>query len=74
MKTYYYKKNNGEYLYELEHLVMSNHTNKPVASHSGEEIAIEHINKNNKRFPYGFRTTEEKREIIMKKYDIKPKN
>jgi hypothetical protein len=69
MKTYYYKQNNREYSNELEHLVMNNHTNKPVASHLEKETAMNHISKNNKRFPYGFRTTEEKREIIMKRYE-----
>ena len=69
MKTYYYKENNGEYPNELKHLVMSNHTNKPVASHLNKETTMEHINKNNKRYPYGFRTTKEKREIIMRRYE-----
>lgn len=68
MKTYFYKLNNGEYPNELTHLVMSNHTNKPVASHLNEETTKKHIEKNNKSFPYGFRTTSEIRKIIMKQY------
>lgn len=67
MRTYYYQENKGQFPNELPHMVMSNHTDKCVASHNVKETTLQHIDKNNKSFPYGFRTTKEIREIILKK-------
>ena len=67
MKTYFYQENKGEYPSELPHMVMSNYTNKCVASHNIKETTMQHIDKNNRLYPYGFRTIKEIRKIIVNK-------
>ena len=51
---YYYIKNDGKYINELEYVIMSK-TNVVITSHLSEETAKIHVERINKCYPNGIK-------------------